>query len=347
MTPSIFEGLKIMIKMKSILKVFAVFCVFPILGICGVSKSFASTPDYYISPVFSEHQSKNVTTFFDLRWSPGESDKIGITITNTTDEDKTFQIKVNKARTNGNGVIDYSDGSKEESDASQPLITSMVTFPKSVEVAAHQSQVIYSTISFPQKDFNGIKMGGIEVEEQHSSQEKQNVVSYVLPLIIRGNIDQRPQAKITFGKFDLKQSTFHDFALSLPISNMNATLLKDAQVNVTLKRSDGGVVWNKSSKFLITPETTFVYNQPIDKDLKAGAYKVELVIKHGKESWESTQELTVSKNTASKMKQTTKEGNNFSVSKKKTVLLVIATVICTLFIIGLVVLLYRKLKKRN
>ena len=334
-------------RMKSILKVLMVLSVFPFVGLCGGVNSFASTPDYYISPIFSAHQSKNVTTFFDLRWSPGESDKIGITITNTTDEDKTFQIKVNKARTNGNGVLDYSDGSKEASDATQPTITSMVAFPKSVDVAAHGSQVVYSTINFPQKDFNGIKMGGIEVEEQHSSQEKQNVVSYVLPLIIRGNIDQRPQAKITFGKFDLKQSTFHDFALSLPISNINATLLKDAQVDVTLKRSDGGVAWTKSSKFLITPETSFVYNPTIDKDLKAGTYKVELVIKHGEERWENTQELTVSKNTASKMKQTTKAGNNFSVSKKKTVLLVIATVICTLFIIVLVVLLYRKLKKGN
>lgn len=308
-------------------------CVFFSTFFLGGISTKAASPTYYITPVFSEHQTKDVTTFFDVRWTPNKSDKVGITITNTTDKDKNFEVIVNKARTNSNGAINYSDNSKETSKSEQPTITSMVDFPNTVIVPAHQSQTVYSTISFPNKNFNGIKMAGVVVKEKQAS-ENQNVVSYALPLIIRGNIDKRPTPQISFGKFGLKQANFHLFTLSLPIQNEKATLLKNTQTEVDIINANNTTVWSKKSQFLMTPETFFNYNQSISKALNAGNYKVKLIIKHEGETWESTQKLNISASKAKKIAQTVPKASLFSYFKNPIVL-VIVTILGTLLVIVL------------
>ncbi|WP_406835102.1 DUF916 domain-containing protein [Lactococcus lactis] len=330
-------------KLKKYKKIILLCFFFSVFFLGGISAKAAS-PAYYITPIFSEHQTKAVTTFFDLRWTPNKSDKVGITITNNTDKDKNFEVNVNKARTNSNGVVNYTDSSKESLKSEQPTITSMVDFPDSVTVPAHQSQTVYSTINFPENDFNGIKMAGVVVKEKGTNTKSQNVISYALPLIIRGNIDQRPTSEITFGKFDLKQNNFHTFALKLPISNEKETLLKDTQVQVKIINSANSTVWKKNAKFLMTPETSFTYNQAINKRLDAGKYKVQLIVRHAGNVWKSTQNLTISAQKAKKIAKTVPKGSLFSYLKKPIVL-VIVTILGTLLVIALSIAIWSYTKK--
>lgn len=318
-----------------------------VIGIALFAKAnvVASTPAYYISPVFSEHQSKEVTTFFDVKWTPDKSDQVGITITNTTGKVKSFEMKVDKAKTNSNGVVDYSNSTKESAQSEQPTITSMVTFPDNVTVPAHQSKTVYTTLKYPNMNFNGIKMAGVVVKEKQSS-ESQNVITYALPFIIRGNINQRPTPRISFGKFELKQANFHTFSLSLPISNEKSTLLKNTQAEVEIINANNTTVWSKKSQFLLTPETSFNYNQSINKALNAGNYKIKLIIKHEGKTWESTQSLNISSEKSKKIAKTVPKSTASSYLENPIVL-VLVTILGTLSIITLFIWIWSYIRKRK
>ncbi|MGV8957797.1 DUF916 domain-containing protein [Lactococcus lactis] len=103
---------------------------------------------YSVSAIPSIHQTEGVESFFDIRWTPLYTENFGILIKNNTDESQTYNIRVNKARTNKNGIIDYSDSSAE-SDACIYRLTEMIQLPKEVTICAGQTQKVEGTLSFP------------------------------------------------------------------------------------------------------------------------------------------------------------------------------------------------------
>lgn len=70
---------------------------------------------YSVTPIFSEHQTDGADSYFDIKWPPASKESFGIKITNNTKKTKQFEIEVNKARTNRNGIVDYSDRTPEKS----------------------------------------------------------------------------------------------------------------------------------------------------------------------------------------------------------------------------------------
>lgn len=84
-----------------------------VIGFIGYNVSADTTNSlqgtYSVSPIFSEHQTPGINSFFDIRWSPSVTEKFGLLITNNSNKTQIYEIQVNKARTNKNGIIDYSD----------------------------------------------------------------------------------------------------------------------------------------------------------------------------------------------------------------------------------------------
>ena len=88
-------------------------------------KKVFATPEatYSVSPIFSEHQTADITNFFDISWTPGAVDTFGLKVTNNSDQEQTYQIAFNKAVTNVNGIIDYSNEAADDSTSIYPLKT--------------------------------------------------------------------------------------------------------------------------------------------------------------------------------------------------------------------------------
>lgn len=253
---------------------------------------------YSISPIPSEHQTEGVSDYFDIRWTPLAQDEFGIAISNKSSKDKTYMIQVNKARTNKNGIIDYSDDTPEAKDTKYKL-TEMVEIPKEVSVPAGSKKVVTGILRLPNKDFNGILMGGVHVSEKiekKNSQSVSNTVSYNIPLVVRGNIDIRPKAEVELKQVSLEKYSSKQSSLDVLLSNNNANLLKESEFQAEIKDINGNSVTKSSSKIDLTPETTFIYPVKLPEQMKAGTYNLFISIAHGKDYWEFKKEFTISSN---------------------------------------------------
>ncbi|MFQ6324466.1 WxL protein peptidoglycan domain-containing protein [Lactococcus garvieae] len=263
-----------------------------ILGISGSSalaeSNQTSEDTYSVSALPSEHQTKGIESFFDIRWTPSYTEKFGLLITNNSDKDQTYQIQVNKARTNRNGIIDYSD-TTPESKTSKYQLTQMIQLEKEVTVPAGQSQKVEGSLNFPQASFNGILMAGIHVSEKKSQTNQSSVsnsVAYNLPFVVRGGNDVRPDAKLTLKKVALEAFSSTQSSLDVELSNEEATLLKDSQFQAEIiNKKSGKVMAKQSSKLDLTPETDFVYPVKLPKNLPTGDYQLTLKVTHAKDKW--------------------------------------------------------------
>ncbi|WKF72406.1 DUF916 domain-containing protein [Lactococcus lactis] len=263
-----------------------------ILVISGSSalaeSSQTSKETYSISALPSEHQTNGIESFFDIRWTPSYTEHFGILITNHSETVQTYQIQVNKARTNRNGIIDYSD-TTPESKSSKYQLTQMIQLAKEVTVPAGQSQKVEGSLNFPQGSFNGILMAGIHVSEKKSQTNQSavsNSVAYNLPFVVRGNNDVRPDAKLTLKKFSLEAFSSTQSSLDVELFNEEATLLKESQFQAEIiNKKSGKVMAKQSSKLDLTPETDFVYPMKLPKNLPAGDYQLTLKVSHSKDKW--------------------------------------------------------------
>lgn len=82
-----------------------------------ISVKAESSGGYSVAPILSQYQTKGVTNFFDIRWTPKETDVIGLRITNKDNKEQTYTIEINKAETNRNGIVDYSNKKAEKENA--------------------------------------------------------------------------------------------------------------------------------------------------------------------------------------------------------------------------------------
>lgn len=300
-----------------------------ILSITASKTTFATTSDnssYSVSPIYSEHQTEGVENFFDIRWSPALTDTFYLRITNNSDEDKAYGIEVNKARTNKNGIVDYSDNTPENS-ASLYKITEMVQVPKEVIILANSSQEVQGTILFPKDSFNGILMAGIHVSEKNKIDAKatiSNTVAYNIPLVIRGDNDERPKPEITLNKLTIQNID----GLSVGLSNKGSNLLKEVKFEAKIKDKNGKILKTQKSTIDITPETEFIYPINLDSINKQEAMTLSLKLSHGnKDEWQYTKKIPKQKKDL-KVQSTSinKEGKHFlwyAIGLSATILVVI------------------------
>lgn len=290
-----------MIEKEIKMKKFIIMLFLLILGIIGngtmAESGQSSEGTYSVSPISSEHQTKGIEDFYDVRWTPSFTEHFGVFITNHTDKSQIYQLQVNKAHTNKNGIIDYSE-SKGESKTTSYCLTRMIQLPKEVTVPAGQTQKVEGTLIFPQNEFNGILMAGIHISEKKSystSSTVSNIVSYNLPFVVRGNIDVRPQAKLELDKVNLDSFSSTQSSLDVQLSNKKATFLKESNFQAEIKNKKGEVIIKQSSKIDITPETQFKYPVKLPLNLTAGEYQLILNVKHAKDHWEFKQTFHISK----------------------------------------------------
>lgn len=263
--------------------------------------SSKNTATYSVAPVLSEHQTNNITSFYDIRWTPNGQEKIGISITNHKSTAQTYVLQVNKAVTNDNGMVDYSNP-----NLISDTETLKFNFPHEVTVAPNTTSTVYSNFSFPNQDYNGIKIFGVYVSEKSedkASQGVSNVVSYALPLVIRGNIDQRPEAKVTFKAASLLKQNLN-YQIKVPVSNEKEVYLKNSKVKVEVLNSNHQVLDQLNEKIDVTPTTSFNLLVPLTKKYNNGTYTVKVTISHDKKSWNNESQIKITKKQSTKIKAT-------------------------------------------
>lgn len=316
-------------------KLISVLCIF--LSICSVSiitRAADSEKGYSVAPVFSEHQTPGIENFFDIKWTPSSVEKFSIVIKNNTNEDHTYKIEVNKARTNKHGMVDYSDNSKENDNVTYKL-TNMIEIPKSVEVKANDKVVLDGSIKIPDVDFNGILMAGIHISE-FNVKDKDSIVSnsvaYNIPFVLRGNNDNRPNPILTFDDVNVEKFSSEEYRLDSVLSNKGPNLMKDVKFISEIKDKNNNVIDTQNYEIDITPETTFVYPIKLPSNIKKGDYTLHLSVDHGdKDKWDFQKKFSITDNDVKKIKDVSSSKRNKLTKYIYIVVILLIIIVCFLF----------------
>lgn len=269
--------------------------------------------NYAVSPKFSDHQSGEVTTFFDIRWTPSHKEDFSLEITNNTDKEQTYKVEVNKARTNKNGIVDYSNNSPEEKDTRFKL-TEMIDISKEVKVPAKSSENVKGNLTFPKEDFNGLLMAGIHVSEKKTKDSESNVsnsVAYNIPFVVRGNNDQRPKPMLDLTQVKVEKFSSETYSLDALLENKGPNLMKEVKFSSEIKDESGKSILKENQQLDITPETEFTYPVKLPSTIKSGKYTLKLNVEHNKENkWAFSESFEITKQDVKKIKDATPSKTN-------------------------------------
>ncbi|MCI1903376.1 MAG: DUF916 and DUF3324 domain-containing protein [Enterococcaceae bacterium] len=305
----------------------------------------AETSDSFsVGTVFSEHQTDKSDSFYDIRWTPGATDTFGLRITNSADHEKTFTIKMGKARTNAAGSINYTD-SLPETEAQKYKLADLVTIAHEVVVPAGSSQTVNGTVAFPNENYHGILIGGLNVAEEKAPEKKsstviRNVISYTIPLVLRGDSDTRPAAEIRFDGLEVKQLAAESYSVNTKVYSVQPTLLTGAKFKATIVNADGKTIDSQESQIDITPETKFDYPVELKGNYPAGEYKAIVEVTHDTRHWNYQKKFMIDAVQAKKIDALKPQENFF---QKYLVVLLWAGI---LMIVLIVSWLFRRKRKK-
>lgn len=262
-----------------------------------------------INPIMPETQINNVTSYFNMQWTPNLDDKIGFTIKNTTNEDKTYSVEVNKGITNPNGVVIYNDDSQNDSVSE---LIKKINSPEEFTVKANSENSFIKEFNYGPNDLSGMQLLGFQVKEKNAqTKDKQfnQEMAYVLPIVLHGNVD-KPEVNISFGKFEFSRVGGGLYSIKTPFVNENLNWVQDANIEVTVDKDGTNLI--KDVKLTeISPQTNVAYAPTFKEDLDPGDYEVTITITTRKgKVFTNKQTVTLTKEQSKDLSNTVNIGND-------------------------------------
>lgn len=323
-----------------------------------VKAATAQAINYSVSPEPANNQINKKVGYYDLKMAPNQKETIKFKINNNDAVTHNYKISINRATTNSNGVIDYTDHDKSSAGTDlQDNIEDLVTYPKQVTVADKSSKEVEVQVKMPAGQVTGELLGGILVSENNQVSDKRvakgvtlkNKYEYVLGLQIQQNTDSvKPELKLNKA-YETSDSN-GQVMVDAQIDNYEPDLDKTVAVSakVTPQNSNKVVLKSNKNRMSIAPNSDF--NYPVDvnsltgtnknKRLKPGNYTMYVNVKanSGKNMWNLQRNFTVKKNQIAKI--------NKKVPNRRPNTWIIVGIIAILAIIGgSVSWFYRKNRK--
>ncbi|MGX7059075.1 DUF916 and DUF3324 domain-containing protein [Vagococcus humatus] len=309
-------------KHQPLLSFFLIWGV--LLGLVGTSllapmETFAKGEEeqatYGVAPILPENQLDRGRTFYDLRVKPGQKQTIQIKINNLSEKEENYFIQVNTAQTSGGFTMDYSKHKLPEGTPNKTPLSTFVTYPKKVTIPGKKAGVVSINIEVPEKAFEGIQLGGIQVKKDFSSEKKQSKeaifseYAYVVGLMLSEN-DQPVTPEVTFKKIEPKIIT-NNAGVEVTLVNTQPTTIKGVTVDTKIYKDqeEKPVMTQKTSEGTIAPESIIraaIFNGKAGstKPLDAGKYQMDMTITDkDNHRWQFKEPFTITKKQAQQVNE--------------------------------------------
>ncbi|WP_288394701.1 DUF916 and DUF3324 domain-containing protein [uncultured Vagococcus sp.] len=310
-------------------------------------------PKFNYQVVFPDNQMKEDIGYYHLKMKTGQKQQVKIEFTNLGEEKTSFDISLNSAKTNSNGVIEYGDTNIKNDDSLKFDFKEIVTAPKKLEVAAGETKELAIDIKMPDTSYDGIISGGIQIIQNGQNEVEENNGSMVLNeyAYVVGMILQETDTKVT-PKLKLNtvlpgQSNYKN-TLYVNYSNLEAEYVRNmtTEVQITQKGKSAVLFEKKQTNMKMAPNS-FI-NFPVDmagERMVAGDYSATILVTADEginEKW--TMDFSISQEEADKFNErdvnlTQETGINW----KLIIVCVLALFVLFLLILRLIIII----KKRN
>ncbi|OTP51275.1 hypothetical protein A5884_000470, partial [Enterococcus sp. 7D2_DIV0200] len=123
---------------------------------------------------FPDNQIDKELGYYHLKMNPGEQQNLDIALSNPSSEKVTVDVKINGAKTNQNGVIEYGESSIKNDSSLKFNFTDVVKAPQSVELAPGETKNLELKVNMPETEYDGIIAGGIQLMRAGQAEDDPN-----------------------------------------------------------------------------------------------------------------------------------------------------------------------------
>nr|WP_137625411.1 DUF916 and DUF3324 domain-containing protein [Lactiplantibacillus pingfangensis] len=270
----------------------------------NTSKSSQSNQiGFSVSAKIPDNQLNKKNSFFDLKMNKGQDETLQTTIYNVTNQDIKVQTAIHTAYTNGNGAIEYVTPAKSFDQSLTYKMTDLTKLQgsKTVTVPANGSTVVSAQVQMPNKDFNGVILGGWyfkRVDQKVTSNVKgsmnvKNQYSYVIGL--KYTMGTVPDPALKLSKVTAGMTNYHRGIFPY-IRNTSAVIVPNLTMNTTITSKNTGKVVKtaKKSNVQLAPNSVYRYPMLLGKTkLQAGKYHIKMVVKNTEHRWVFEKDFTI------------------------------------------------------
>ncbi|MDR2278879.1 WxL protein peptidoglycan domain-containing protein [Vagococcus fluvialis] len=309
-----------------------------------VAESFAETYDMpvQIETVLPDNQKNQSVSYFDLKMSPSDKQKVTIKVSNVTAEPLKFKVNYSDAKTTSEGNIEYSEN--ENLKLETPLNYSfkeIVSGPGELIVPAKSTEEVEFLLSMPEKSYDGSIAGGVEFLQEINEEEQGALVtqrSYLVGFKL-SETDVKLPIDIDLGKTIVGTKNYKS-AIIVPVNNLVGDYVEELAIQVEIiDESDQTIVMQSEKKMMrMAPFSTLEFPLYIEESLLAvGEYGMNVKVTaqdNFSKKWQ--QGFSVTKKDLELMKENQdlwNEGNRRASQKKVFFLILVITLVTLLIII--------------
>ncbi|EOL50535.1 DUF916 and DUF3324 domain-containing protein [Enterococcus caccae] len=293
--------------------------------------------------LFPENQVDKEVGYYDLLMKAGQTQTIHLKVNNTSDQAMNIEIRINSAKTNGNGVIEYGPNELKKDTSLKYDLAEIIKGPDEVVIPANSSEVIAFDLTMPVTNFEGYVAGGIQLKpvlQEKQEQTEQNAIvnkfAFLIGVLLHESDVKKvtPELKLNDIALKLKEGSY---TLFVNLSNTKGIFLENmtAKIRINEKGKTKNLFELQKNNMRMAPNS--MINLPVflsDKEITAGEYtaNIQITTENGW-TWTWVKNFTLSKVAAQKIKQPTqkKTPRNFNARW----LIVIITLLTICFSIGL------------
>lgn len=174
------------------------------------SSSDAPAVGFTYEVVKPDNQNSDAS-YFDLRMKTGQKQTVTVKLKNFGTEVLPMSVKLNGAKTNSNGVIEYQPNTIENDSSLKFDFVDIVKAPETIEIPASGEVDLNLDITMPETSFDGIIAGGIQLQSMREQDAQQsgmiiNKYAYVIGMVLSES-DKEVKPDITFNSVGPGQST--------------------------------------------------------------------------------------------------------------------------------------------
>lgn len=273
----------------TILQLFAI----PILVVADDEE--LSEINFYVTPIMSESQVANNSTYFDINTEPGKEQKLGLEITNTSDNAITVEVTAHTAFTNVNGVVEYGIDAEQPDPTLQYSLDEIIEVPESIIVEAKQTKAVDCLLKVPKDSFEGVLAGGIKIQEVKNEVEElsdeeglaiKNEFNYVIGVILS---NERKALEPELELLDVFADQLnHRNVISATIQNYIPTYVNNLSIEAQVKKDGEDEVLYSAERENMQMAPNSYFDFPISlggERFTSGNYVLSLKAKSDTNEW--------------------------------------------------------------
>ncbi|WP_413485892.1 DUF916 and DUF3324 domain-containing protein [Brochothrix thermosphacta] len=322
------------------------------LSLIPTTFSKASELNFSVNAVIPDNQIDKEKSYFDLKVTPGEKQNLIVKLRNTTDKEIVINPHIQSAKTNKNGVIDYTPNKIKKDDTLKIAMEDIAKVPKEVTVPPQSEKDLTIEVTMPKDKFDGIILGGIYLKEDTSKNKEddkekdvaiKNEYSYVVALQMRQN-NNKVKPMLHMNEVNPETQNARNVIVA-NIQNSEPMIISKLKIDATVnkKGSKDNLAILKKENLQVAPNSNFNIAVPLEGEkLEAGTYILKMKAESAGKEWQFKKEFSISAD-----KATTMNEKDVTLEKATPTMLYIFLGVAFLIVIAVVIYFIIRRNKRK